>query len=101
MSLLCNMINRPSPFDEKEMDHVKQPAVGVPPPLQPLLSTLTSKKVNIERKLKLTSSSLGLGHYTTRIDPVDDDADGDSDTGTEYNEDDDVDNADVPDVTFT
>lgn len=46
MSLLCSMINRPSPFDEKEMDHIKQPAVAVPPPLQPLLSTQTIKKVN-------------------------------------------------------
>ena len=33
------MINRPSPFDEKELDHLKQPAAAVPPPLQPLLST--------------------------------------------------------------
>ena len=47
MSLLCNMINRPSPFDEKEMDHVKQPPVAVPPPLQPLLSTPPSSQVKV------------------------------------------------------
>ena len=55
MSLLCNMINRPSPFDEKEMDHVKQPPVAVPPPLQPLLSTQLSS----QPKLSATIPSEG------------------------------------------